>query len=341
MATHFSPSPGGTGFPPPAEPLAPCARPMVRPMFILKATVSGGLLIVLLSWIDLHLLWDQLAHVALPWLALGMALHQTQYLISAKKWQVILAADGHHVPLTTLWKVYLISGFFGLFLPSGIGGDVHRVWALRRHGVMTSKSAASVLFDRFTGLFMLLTLGVLGAALILGHGLLPYVLAGYVLFIALGLVLSSNRVVGKLPEPTSKYKGFVIRVLQSFNRYRNCRQALWAVAGISLLFQFNIVLIVWCYTRALHIAPIEVSFGELLAIVPTVFLTDVLPISINGVGVREGAFSYFYALAGSTAAQGLALSLLITADRYFVALPGGLLQMMQATRGTDAAPQAG
>jgi len=302
-------------------------------MFILKAAVSGGLLIVLLSWFDLHLLLDMLTHIALPWLVLGMALHQTQYILSAKKWQIILRADGHDVPLTTLWKVYLISGFFGLFLPSGIGGDVHRVWALRRHGIITSKSAASVLFDRFTGLFMLLTIGVIGAALTVGRNLMPYILAGYGLVLALGLVLSSNRAVGRLPEPRGKYTGFIISLLQSFNVYRNCRQTLWIVAGISLLFQFNIVLIVWCYTRALHIVPAEVSFGELLAIVPTVFLTDVLPISINGVGVREGAFSYFFGLAGSTGAKGLALSLLLTADRYFVALPGGLMQMMQSAKG--------
>lgn len=332
MATHFQPSPVPS-LAPPSPALLPPARPRVRPMFIVKAVVSGGLLMVLLSWFDLHLLLDLFTHIALPWLVLGMVLHQTQYLLSAKKWQVILRADGHDVPLTTLWKVYLISGFFGLFLPSGIGGDVHRVWALRRHGIMTSKSAASVLFDRVTGLFMLLSIGVIGAALTVGRELLPYIFAGYGLVVALGLVLSSNRVAGRLPEARGRYTGFVIRVLQSFNCYRNCRLTLWVVAGISLLFQFNIVLIVWCYTRALHIVPGEVSFSELLAIVPTVFLTDVLPISINGVGVREGAFSYFFGLAGSTGAKGLALSLLLTADRYFVALPGGLMQMMQSAKG--------
>lgn len=340
MALHFPPSPAA-GFQYPPSTGAPPHRPTVRPMFIVKAVVSGGLLLVLLSWFDLRLLLDLLKGVALPWLVVGMALHQTQYLISAKKWQVILAADGHDVPLTTLWKVYLISGFYGLFLPSGIGGDVHRVWALRRHGVMTSKSAASVFFDRFTGLFMLLSIGIVGAALTLGRDYLPLLGAGYVAVIVLGLVLSSDRVVGRLPEPRTRYKGFLIRVLQSFNRYRHARGTLWAVAGISLLFQFNIVLIVWCYTRALGIVPSEVSFGELLAIVPTVFLTDVLPISINGVGVREGVFSYFFAMVGSTGAKGLALSLLLTADRYLVALPGGLLQMMQAARGGDVAAQAG
>jgi uncharacterized membrane protein YbhN (UPF0104 family) len=128
-----------------------------------------------------------------------------------------------------------------------------------------------------------------------------------------------------MPSPKSKFLAFPIKILRSFNLYRRFPRQLLATLGLSLIFQFNIVLIVSCYTHALNISTQDISFWDLVAAVPVIYLTEMLPISINGIGVRDGAFVFFFERLGGTAAQGLSVSLLIIAIRYFMGLLGGSL----------------
>ena len=88
------------------------------------------------------------------------------------------------------------------------------------------------------------------------------------------------------------------------------------------MFQLTVVVVNKIYTLALGI---EVSFGLLLVIIPLIYLTEALPISINGLGVRESAFAFFFAMNGLTVEEGIAVSLLIVAERYLLGILGGSL----------------
>jgi hypothetical protein len=104
-------------------------------------------------------------------------------------------------------------------------------------------------------------------------------------------------------------------VLRSFNTYRKERRIFTSALALSVCFQFNVVLIVTCYARSLHVSPGEISFLEMVAVVPIVFLREVLP-SINGIGVRDGAFVFLFTLVGTTAEKAMAVSLMVLAMRY-------------------------
>ena len=60
-------------------------------------------------------------------------------------------------------------------------------------------------------------------------------------------------------------------------------------------------------------------------IIPLIYLTEALPISINGLGVRESAFAFFFVMNGLTVEEGIAVSLLIVAERYLLGILGGSL----------------
>ena len=107
--------------------------------------------------------------------------------------------------------------------------------------------------------------------------------------------------------------------------FRRRRGALGAVAIVLLLafaFQLNVVVINKVYTLALGI---DVGFTLLLVIIPLIYLTEALPISINGLGVRESAFAFFFVMNGLTVEEGVAVSLLIVAERYVLGILGGSL----------------
>ena len=87
---------------------------------------------------------------------------------------------------------------------------------------------------------------------------------------------------------------------------------------------------------------IEVDFSLLLVIIPLIYLTEALPISINGLGVRESAFAFFFAMNGLSVEAGIAVSLLIVAERYLLGILGGslLLTSVISSRAQAAAVPA-
>jgi hypothetical protein len=125
--------------------------------------------------------------------------------------------------------------------------------------------------------------------------------------------------------------------LRSFSVYRRDPAMLAAAITIALLFQLNIVMINKLYCVALGI---HMSLGHLLVIVPLIYLTEVLPISINGIGVRDSAYVFFFVLLGFASDEGLALALLVLLMRYVFGLIGGSLLLVESVRarnprGTD------
>lgn len=318
-------------------PASPRRRGSAAALLVLKLALSFGLLGMLLYWINVPEMARKFTNLRWGWVILGLALHQFQATLSSLKWKIVLAADGLRVRFLFLLKTHLIGGFLSLFLPTSFGGDVYRVLALHHSGAKMSKSAASVLFDRVMGLLALLTIGIGGCLLLLERQAALILLAAYLTGVGLFLAVTSDAVVSRLPHVASKYLGFPLRILRSFNVYRRCPRVLLAAAALSLAFQFNVVLIVTCYARALNIAPADVTLLELVAVLPLIFLSEVLP-SINGIGVRDGAFVFFFPLVGGTAEQGLALSLLVVALRYVQASVGGVLFAGTLLRGSSAVP---
>ena len=68
---------------------------------------------------------------------------------------------------------------------------------------------------------------------------------------------------------------------------------------------------------------IDIPMSQLIVIIPLIFLTEVLPISINGAGVRDSAFVFFFVMIGHTKEEGLAVGLLVIIMRYIGGLVGG------------------
>lgn len=301
-------------------------RPWVARILVgTKLVVSFGLLALLFNWIDIHQLIEDYSQLRWGWLAAGIALLQTQILISTFKWKVILRAGQHDVPYFFLLKTYLIGGFLSLFLPSSFGGDVYRVWALKGHDVQLTRSTASVLFDRATGVWALTTISLIGACVLVSTTTAIFLGLLYIAGLVFVFGITSDGIVKRLPAPNSKILSFPVNVLRNFNLFRKRRRTTALMMGLSLIFQFNVVLIVTCYARALRISPLEVSFWDFTTAVPLIYLTEMLPISINGIGVRDSAFVYFFKQLGVAAEHGLALSLLLVAIRYLNGLIGGVL----------------
>jgi len=300
-----------------------------RLLGLAKLTVSVALIAYLFSIVDPGAIVGRYRSINPGFIVVAVLLLVMQVAVSALKWKLILRSDGLDAPYPALLKAYYIGNFLSLFLPSSFGGDIYRVYALSSDNKSLGKTTSSVLFDRLTGLLALLTIALLAYVSLPGGRYDIALIAIYLAGIAAFCLLTSERVVDRLRGSSVKLiaKGSVL--LASFRTYRRDIGMLYKVLAISLFFQFVIVVINKIYALALSIG---IAFHELLVIIPLVYLTEVLPISINGIGVRDGAFVFFYSTLGYAKEDGLAVALLVLAMRYVSGLVGGFVLLGSVIR---------
>ncbi len=300
-----------------------------KALLLIRVLVTVSLVAFLVYWVDLERLVNQLRQPDLKLLALASLMLIVQYFVSAFRWQQILAADGIPHSLLFLVKTYLIGNFLSLFLPTGFGGDIYRVHALNRVNSDMGRSTSSVLFDRASGLFALLSISLVGGLFLPGNpfglGLLAIYVAGIVGFV----VMTSSFVMDWLSGIRWRPVQILLGILRSFRQYRTKTGKILIIISVSLLFQFNIVVINKIYAAALDVT---IPFLHLMVIIPIIYLTEAVPISINGLGVRESAFAFFFSLLGFSAADGLAVSLLVLVMRYLVGILGGAVFLVDSIR---------
>jgi uncharacterized membrane protein YbhN (UPF0104 family) len=102
-----------------------------------------------------------------------------------------------------------------------------------------------------------------------------------------------------------------------------------AALAISLAFQTLLVVLVYLVGVALHLS---VPLVQFLIFIPIINVISMLPISLGGLGVREGGAIYFFGKAGVDPASALTLSLLWFAVVAFTSLPGGLVFLWSGHR---------
>jgi Lysylphosphatidylglycerol synthase TM region len=138
----------------------------------LKILVSLGILAIVFSRIDLQQVWTQVSYLSLPFVAFALLYYTVCQLLSCWRWQIVLRATGHCVPIGSLLASYFAGMFVSIFLPGSFGGDVYRSYQIGQRIKDTEVAIASVFLERFTGLAAVFALALIGlppAFKLLGH----------------------------------------------------------------------------------------------------------------------------------------------------------------------------
>ncbi|MGH8249910.1 MAG: lysylphosphatidylglycerol synthase transmembrane domain-containing protein [Steroidobacteraceae bacterium] len=290
-----------------------------------KVVISFGLLFALFHYADMSRVVRRLAKADVLILFLSFLLLIAQGVISSFKWRLILRSDGLAVPFWTLFRVNATGSFVSLFLPSSFGGDIYRVAALRTVAGGLVRSGASVVFDRGSGLFALVTISAISYQFYphARHGWI--VIFGWVLAILLFVAATSRPVLESGFWPSWPVAQHFRSFLSTLRNYRNSGGVFARVAALSLVFQLIMVVVNKLYAEALGI---EIAFSTLLVIIPLIYLTEAIPLGINGIGIRDSAFVIAFAAIGRSAEQALAMSLLLISMRYLYGFSCGLCVLM-------------
>jgi uncharacterized membrane protein YbhN (UPF0104 family) len=284
---------------------------------LLKLLVSAVLLAVLFSQTDVGALWTRIRTANPLWLAGALALYGVMILLSAWRWQLLLDTQEVKAPFRFLTASFLVATYFNNFLPSNIGGDVVRIADSARLTGSKTVAGAVVLIDRALGLVALLVVAAAGAALSSRIGLhLPGL--EYLWVVALGALVAGvpllfmPRLIPGLIAPFVRLRPGLLeprlaRLETTLERMsRHPVEAAFVFLG-GLGVQVLLVAFYMAVARGLG-APLP--WLAALVIVPVSFLVQMAPVSMNGFGVREAVFGFFFAELGLGVDAGLALSLI-------------------------------
>ena len=233
-------------------------------------------------------------------------------VLSAWRWQTVLHVFSANVPLPRLTRHYLASLFVGSTLPSTIGGDVLRV-SRASNDVGSPTAFASVVLERLTGFIALPLLVVAGFVVqpsLIDHERtwIALLVAG-ITFTVLVLILyiaGHPRIAGRFAE-RENWTRFIGAVHTGVDRVRREPSRAFSVLGTAVIYQLSVVAVFALVFRALDL---DVPLAAVLALTPAVLMIQVLPISIGGLGVREGAIAFFFHSWDVNARQALAAGLL-------------------------------
>ena len=309
--------------------------------FLVKVAISGGLLWLLFTRVDFARLWATARTASLPWLGAALALYLVMVLVSAWRWGLLLQAQRLGFGFRWLTGSFLVATFFNNFLPSNIGGDVIRIADTAPAAGSKTLATTVVLIDRGIGLLGLVLLAAIGASIVpalldsgggrLGPGLLWLAFAGAVLVVA--PIVLIPQALPKLLQPLRVVHPEWIderldRLGSALSRFREAPAALlWCFVG-AVAVQ---AVLVGFYLAIARSMAINIGFSELAVIVPISFLVQMVPLSVNGFGVREATFGFYFARLGLSLEQALLVSFVGAALIMLFSVSGGVAYLVRKT----------
>jgi uncharacterized protein (TIRG00374 family) len=282
----------------------------------LKVLISLGLLGYLLSRTDLHAIGTLLRSLHVRVFLGALLLYLLTQVLSSVRWKLLLRAEGIHLSIWRLILLYFEGMFFNLMLPTMIGGDIVRGYQVFRLTRRQEASLASIVVERLSGYVALIAIA--SVALIFVHRQLhDRAVVWFTALAAAGLTaiiagLLSDRLQGRLfkllhSAGLARFHDTLHNLYEAVQRYWNHRRTLLFAVGLSLILQMIVIVVFYLISRSLSLS---VPLLYFFLFVPLISVVSMLPISVAGLGVREGSAVYFFAKVGLDSAGALSLSLL-------------------------------
>ncbi len=277
---------------------------------LVKISVSVILIILIIYKIDVHKLINMMLKIGIAeFLGLSVLYILAQF-ISSIRWSMVISSLNENASVIYLFKLYLMGMFANLFLPSTIGGDTIKGYILSK-SIGIRKAISSIFLERYNGLLVLLLLSLISSLFffkLFGLKIVGSIVAINVLTV---VIIYALRFVKH-----EKVKNFYLDIA-TFHKSKK----FYTVTAFSFAVQtINIVMYLLVGLKlGFHINP-----AFYFAFIPIITLISFLPISFNGIGVREFSFVYFFKIAGLNSTQAVSLSIAVFFVVVFTSLLGGV-----------------
>jgi uncharacterized protein (TIRG00374 family) len=295
---------------------------------ILKVFISLGMLFVLFKLVPYHELMETYKHSNKIYIFLGFIVFFLTFVISTIRWKYLLSALGVKVTLHDTFYSSFAGLFFNLIFPSFVAGDIFKGFTISNQHGETAKVASSVLMDRFSGSFGLMLVALV--SYFAGRSLFSQQSVFYSLLILCGLIGFASLLIfsktffsffAAVFKKNSSFKNKIVSFHDQLYFFRKNPKVFLNSLLFSVPIQILSPISFFIVSKAFGL---HVHLIYFLILIPIVMMIALVPITIAGAGLREGAVVYFFTLIGIAKQISLGISLLNLAFTIFVGLCGGI-----------------
>jgi uncharacterized protein (TIRG00374 family) len=307
---------------------------------LLKIIISAGLLGFLFTKISIEQLVTHLETLDRRVIGAAMIVFLSSNIIGSLQWHVLLRSSGVQLPFHKAIRAYFVGLFFNNFLPANIGGDAVKVYDVSRFGNSVYQVVAVTLLDRIIGIFALCLLASVAVLTLMDAAVLEspwlYLLIflgcitpvlGFYFFKRFSRVL--RWIVGLL-RPLSWDKGGS-SILDYLGEFKARKPLILKLILLSILIQSLRVCthILVAVSLGVHID--GVLAGAFFVFVPLLSLAMIPPITINGLGIREGLGILLLSQVGISRTDAFAIEFLTYVVSVLVSLLGLVFFVIKPT----------
>ncbi len=280
--------------------------------FIFKLAISGLSLYLVFSKTDVRTVFSILKSIGPFYFLAASLLYILSIFVSSVRWKLLLP---DRFKVGRLFSLYMVGAFFSSFLPGVIGGDVVKAYYLNKDAKKLSLTLASVFMDRYLGYVSLMILGAVAfpfSLRYLDHSVYRWAMPIiFISFIAGSLLFFWLRL-GKRFKTLAEFYDY-------FGSLKTRKDVMLKAVCLSLLVQVIGFSTVAMLARAMGE---DIPLLLLYAFLPIIITLATIPISIAGVGVREGSFVVLLGMIGVRPEAATSLSLSWFFSSVVGSLPG-------------------
>ncbi len=307
---------------------------------IVRVLLSIGLLVVLLMLVDRQALLQAFVDMDAQLFVIGLLVYALSVGVWSFRWLLIIRAAGETVGYVRVFLTTLVGLFFSQFLPATVGTDVARMVELTDGEGTNAKVVSTVLLDRLIGLISLVIMAlvalVFSFAVVGGQesgivfltiGAFLALVIGWLVFFNRGLMRRFNWVF-KLPF-AGRIESGIRNIYDSLHQLQKQPRMLVFALSVSFVAQIIEIFSIVFIARALNI---QIPVVDFFIFVPLVWIVTTIPISISGLGLREGAFAVFFAQVGVSSSDAVAVSLIYYVYHLVLGILGGFVFLRSSLR---------
>ena len=282
---------------------------------MLRVLVSALLLGVVLAYANVGDIVDALRGGDWSWFVAAVALMALVAVVGAVRWRLLLEDAEIEVSTVQAVRTFAASLFLNNVLPTSFGGDATRAWLVGRESGRLLRAAAATAVDKATVLMCLFVVAWVAVGLDRGEvpSSLVRVLAWVTLGVAAAIAVAALAAAGVRPVVRHLPQRLAAMIREAWATLR-----IWArsgrligwLLGLGLLYQGLAVLALVCVGKTVAV---DLSFSLAAVTAAIVVVAMLVPVSIGGLGIREGGFVLLLGEAGVDGADATVVSLLSAA----------------------------
>ncbi len=298
-----------------------------------KLAVSLGLILFLLQRITPGRLAPHLRGIDPVLLAVAVVVFFFSSVFGALQWHVLLRAGGVRLPFTRTYRLYFMGLFFNNFLPANVGGDAYKIFDVVRGGNDPHRVLAVTLLDRVFGIAGLCLIAAVASIILLPGGTVENALLYTAIFVSIVAMVALAAFNRRISTAVRKLSGKITifglggrmeMVLGHMGSLRKLRLLFGKIAILTLFVQSMRIVTHIVVGMALGIEMTKLNYMQFFVFVPLLGLVMILPISINGLGVRESAGIDLFTKVGMPEEQAVLMIFITYVVQVVVSLLGGV-----------------